>query len=112
MTVQHDTTIILLSLSQSLSAEFTTRQNLEKSDRVYLWYIMFSRVYVLYKKNFEFILTQLVMFGCLECSCPEYSKINFKSMSGHFLWVVTETDILVPCDQKVNAQFAQRYKLE
>ena len=36
------------------------------------------------------------------------SKINFKSMTGHFIWWCGHRDRLVLCDQKVNAQFAQR----
>ena len=42
-----------------------------------LWYIynMSSCVYIIF---FELILTQLVMFGCLECSCPDTVKLILK----------------------------------
>ena len=51
------------------------------------------------------ISPQLVMFGCLECSCPDAVKFIKKynwsfHLGGH-------RDRLA-CDQKVNSQFAWR----
>ena len=41
------------------------------SSRVYIYIL-----YIIY--FFELILTQLVMFGCLECSCPDKVKLILK----------------------------------
>ena len=54
------------------------------------------------------ILTQLVMFGCLECLCPDTVKLISINKYDWTFHLGGHRDRLVLCDQKVNAQFARR----
>ena len=65
---------------------------------------MSSCVYNYYIYFFEFILTQLVMFGCLECTCPDTVKLILK------VWVSQRQ--IGMCDQKVNARLHGDNKLD